>query len=125
MELARKNGKSELLAFIALYLLMADGVEGAEIYGCALDKPQARKVFDVAARMVRLSPVLSRRLRVIGHAARIVDDKTGSYYEIVAADAGGNLGHNPSVIIFDEVLPQPNGELWSAMRTGRAPGCSR
>jgi phage terminase large subunit-like protein len=118
IELARKNGKSELLAFIALYLLVADGVEGAEIYGCALDKPQARKVFDVAARMVRLSPVLSRRLRVIEHAARIVDDKTGSYYEVVAADAGGNLGHNPSGIIFDEVLTQPNGELWSAMRTG-------
>lgn len=29
IEVARKNGKSELLAFIALYLLVADGVEGA------------------------------------------------------------------------------------------------
>jgi phage terminase large subunit-like protein len=118
IELARKNGKSELLAFIALYLLVADGVEGAEIYGCALDKAQARKVFDVAARMVRLSPTLSKRLRVIEHQARIVDEKTGSYYEVVASDAGGNLGHNPSGVIFDEVLTQRNGELWSALRTG-------
>lgn len=118
IELGRKNGKSELLAAFALYMLVADGVEGAEIYGCAKDKPQARKVFDVAARMVRLSPVLSSRLRVIEHAARIVDERTGSYYEVVASDAGGNLGHNPSCIVFDEVLTQPNGELWSAMRTG-------
>ena len=118
IELARKNGKSELLAFVALYMLVADGVEGAEIYGCALDIAQARKVFDVAARMVKLSPVLSRRLRVIDHAARIVDERTGSFYEAVAADAKGNLGHNPSAVIFDEVLTQPNGELWSAMRTG-------
>jgi hypothetical protein len=34
LELARKNGKSELLAGIALYLLVADGEEGAEVYGC-------------------------------------------------------------------------------------------
>jgi phage terminase large subunit-like protein len=118
IELARKNGKSELLAFVALYMLVADGVEGAEIYGCAMDKPQAHKVFDVAARMVKLSPVLSRRLRVIEHQARIVDENTGSYYEVVAADGMGNLGHNPSAVIFDEVLTQPNGDLWSAMRTG-------
>ena len=35
IELARKNGKSEVLAGIALYLLVADDEEGAEIYGAA------------------------------------------------------------------------------------------
>jgi hypothetical protein len=71
---------SELLAFIALYLLVADGVEGAEIYGCAKDREQASKVFDVAARMVQLSPVLAKRLIVKQHIKRIVDEKTNSYY---------------------------------------------
>lgn len=85
IEVARKNGKSELLAFIALYLLVADGVEGAEIYGCAMDRGQAAKVFDVAARMVKLSPVLSARLVVKDHIKRIIDEQTGSYYEVVAA----------------------------------------
>jgi len=118
IEVARKNGKSELLAFIALYLLVADGVEGAEIYGCAIDRAQASKVFDVAARMVRLSPVLSARLVVKDHIKRIIDDQTGSYYEVVAADAAGNLGHNPSGVIFDEVLTQRDSSLWDAMRTG-------
>lgn len=51
IELARKNGKSELLAFVALYLLVGDGVESAEIYGCARDIDQAKLVFNVAARM--------------------------------------------------------------------------
>lgn len=118
IELARKNGKSELLAFIALYLLVGDGVEGAEIYGCAKDRGQAAKVFDVAARMVKLSPVLSARLVVKDHIKRIIDERTGSYYEVVAADAAGNLGHNPSGVVFDEVLTQPNASLWDAMRTG-------
>jgi phage terminase large subunit-like protein len=118
IELARKNGKSELLAFVALYMLCGDGVESAEIYGCARDTDQARLVFNVAARMVALSPVLSRRLRVIEHSARIVDEKTNSVYQVVPSDALGNLGSNPSCVIFDEVLTQPNGDFWNAMRTG-------
>ncbi|ACU37171.1 terminase large subunit [Actinosynnema mirum] len=118
IEIARKNGKSELLAFVALYLLVGDGVEGAEIYGAAKDRAQAAKVFDVEARMVALSPVLSKRLVVKDHVKRIVDEKTSSFYEVIAADATGNLGHNPSGVIFDEVLTQPDGRLWDALRTG-------
>jgi phage terminase large subunit-like protein len=117
VELPRKNGKSELLAGIALYLLVADDEEGAEIYGCARDRDQARKVFDVAERMVRLSRVLSRRLKIYAQAKRIVDERSGSYYEIVAADAAGNLGHNPHGVVLDEVITQRDGGLWDAMRT--------
>lgn len=118
IEVARKNGKSELLAGIALYMLVADDEDGAEIYGCAVDRDQARKVYDVAERMVQLSPLLSARLKINKQAKRIYDVQTGSYYEVVAADAGGNLGHNPHGVVFDEVLTQKNGDLWNAMRTG-------
>jgi phage terminase large subunit-like protein len=118
IEVARKNGKSELMAGIALYLLVADNEESAEIYGCAKDKDQARKVFDVAKRMVELSPVLARRLSIQNQAKRIVDLRSASYYEAVPADAAGNLGHNPHGIVFDEVLTQPDGDLWAAMETG-------
>jgi phage terminase large subunit-like protein len=38
--------------------------------------------------------------------------------QVIAADTLGNLGSNPSCVIFDEVLTQPNGDLWSALRTG-------
>ena len=118
IEVARGNGKSELCAGVALVLLCADDEQGSEVYGCARDKDQARKVFDVAVRMVELSPILSRRLKIYRQAKRIVDERTGSYYEIVAADAAGNLGHTPHGIIFDEVVTQPSRELWDAFRTG-------
>lgn len=118
LEVARKNGKSELLAGIALYMLVADDEDGAEIYGCAVDRDQARKVFDVAARMVQLSPTLSARLRINQQSKRIYDVTTGSYYEALAGDHSGNLGHNPHGIVFDEVLAQKNADLWNAMRTG-------
>lgn len=119
LELGRKNGKSEILAGFALYFLVADGEFGAEIYGAAKDRDQARIIWDVASRMVRLSPVLSRRsgLRVRMWEKRIVDEKTGSYYRIIPRDAAGNLGKDPLAVLFDEVIAQPDDSLWNAMRT--------
>ena len=118
IEVARKNGKSELLAGLAIYLLVADGEESAEVYGAACDRDQARKVYDVAKRMSQLSPVLDSVVKTYEQAKRMVFESQASYYEIVSADAAGNLGHNPHGIVFDEVLTQKNGALWHSLRTG-------
>lgn len=119
IELGRKNGKSALLAGIGLYLLGFDGEDGAEIYGCAKDRDQARIIWDVASRMVQLSPTLSQRagLRVRRNEYRIVDYRSGSYYAVLARDALGNLGLDPYGVLFDEVIAQPDDQLWNAMRT--------
>lgn len=120
IELARKNGKSELLAGLALYLMAFDGEESAEVYGAAKDKDQGRLIWSVAARMVQLSPRLNSRvgLRVLRNAYRIIDERTGSFYTVLARDALGNLGLDPYFVAFDEVISQPDGELWNALRTG-------
>ena len=117
VEIARKNGKSELAAGAALLLLCADDEESAEVYGGACDRDQARKVYDVAERMVHLSPILSARLTVKSSVKRIIDERTASYYEVIAADAAGNLGHNPHGVILDEELTQPDGSLWGSLKT--------
>jgi len=52
VEVGKKNGKSELAAAIALYLLFADGEAGAEVYSCAADINQASIVFNTAKVMV-------------------------------------------------------------------------
>ena len=119
VEMARKNGKSELLAGIALLLTGADDEEGAEVYGVAKDTDQA------AARVRRRAPdgrALPARcpgtFKVYPTNRRIVYPKTGSFYRVIAADALGNLGQDPHGILFDEVIAQPNGELWDALKTG-------
>ena len=47
IEIPKKQGKSELAAAVAPYLLAGDGEWGAEVYGCAADRQQASIVFDV------------------------------------------------------------------------------
>lgn len=125
IELARKNGKTELLAGIMLYLLVADGEESAEIYGCARDRDQASLAFDVAMRMVQLSPILLRRLTIRSHIRRIIDVRTNSFYQVIAADAAGALGSNPSGVAADEILAWRDRSMWDAQRTGMGSGARR
>ena len=59
----RKNGKSTLAAAIGLYLQIADGELGAEIYACATKKDQAKIIWLEAKKMVKKSPTLLRRIK--------------------------------------------------------------
>ncbi len=114
----RKNGKTELLGGLVLYLLIADGEEAAEVYGLALDKDQAALAYMAAARMVALSPPLSKRLGVTTGARRIYDERTASFFAVLAGDALGALGTGPHAAYIDELLTQPDRDLYDAIRTG-------
>lgn len=114
----RKNGKTELIAGIMLYLLVGDGEESAEVYGLALDKDQAALAFNAAARMVVLSPILARRLHVLRGARRVTDERTASFFAVEAGDAMGALGPSPHGAYIDELLTQPSRDLYDALRTG-------
>ena len=61
----KKNGKSELAAAVALYLLYADDEPSAEVYGAAADRQQASIVFDVANQMVQMTPALLKRSKIM------------------------------------------------------------
>lgn len=122
IELARKNGKTELLAGIMLYLLIADGEQSAEIYGVARDIKQAELAFNVAKQMVVFSPVLSKRLQVAEYKKRIYHKKTNSFYQVIAADAKSALGSNPSGVGADEILAWQSGDMWDSLRTGMGSG---
>lgn len=121
IEMARKNGKSQILAGIMLYLLFGDGEHSAELTSVAKDREQAGAVFDVASQMVLLQPILSKGAKVIPSTKRIVRPKTNSVYKVKAADGGRLLGGNPSGVAADEILawPTPSGaEVWNALRSG-------
>ena len=64
LEIPKKNGKSELVAALALYHLFADHEVNGQVYGCAGDKEQATLVFDVAVEMIEYIPALKKRAKL-------------------------------------------------------------
>jgi len=97
----RKNGKSALSsAAIALYSLIAEGVQGAEVIVAAAEKEQARIVFGEAKRMIEQSE-LSREVQV--YRDSIYVPASQSVLRVVSAEAYSKEGYNPSRVILDEL----------------------
>ena len=118
IEIPKKQGKSELAAAVALLLLCGDGEERAEVYGCAADRNQAKIVFDVAVDMVRFSPALSKRVKILESQKKITYLPTNSSYQVLSADVANKHGFNTHGVIFDELHTQPNRKLFDVMLQG-------
>lgn len=118
VEIPKKNGKSELAAAIALYLLFADNEMSAEVYGAASDRQQASIVFDVARQMVEMSPALLRRCKIMAATKRIVNYSNSGFYQVLSAEVGTKHGFNVSGLVFDEIHAQPNRKLYDVLTKG-------
>lgn len=118
IEIPKKQGKSELAAAIALYLLYADNEPSAEVFSAAADRQQASIVFDVAKRMVEMTPALNKRSKIMTAGKRVVNFSNTGYYQVVSADVGGKHGYSISGLVFDELHNQPNRKLWDVLTKG-------
>lgn len=115
---ARKNGKSTMLAGIALYLLLADGEAGAEIYSVATKKDQAKIIFDEVCHMVSQSPYLRKHIK---------KRKTDLYFSAAMSKIqalGKNSdtldGLNGSGIIIDELHGIKDRNLYEVMKQSQS-----
>lgn len=116
----KKNGKSELAAAIALYLLLADKEPSALVACAAASDDQADLVFDAAKTMCELSPEL-RALTDRYDKEILVPSSPGSRLKRVAAAAGTNDGQNLHAVICDELheWSGPKGEnVWNVLTNG-------
>ncbi len=110
--MGRKNGKSGIVAPMAIYGLMLEG-EGAEVYSCAADRAQAKLVFQAARRTVELDPELSGLLRLYRDV--IEYPATGSVYRALSSEAYTKEGLSPTLVIADELHAWPNRDLYDVM----------
>lgn len=118
VEIPKKNGKSELAAAIALYLLYADNEPSAEVYGAAADRQQASIVFEVAKRMVELTPALLKRSKIMTATKRLVNYSNVGFYQVLSAEVGTKHGLNVSGLVLDELHVQPNRRLVDVLTKG-------
>lgn len=113
VEIPRKNGKSNLAAALALYLLFADGEPGAEIISAAGDRGQANIVYNIAQEMIKNNKHLRSKAKVL----RNTIEYKSSWYKSISAEAYTKHGLNCHGIIFDELHTQPNRDLWDVLTT--------
>lgn len=112
LSLPRGNGKSGLAAALALYGLLADEVEGAQVAVVASDERQARIVYNAARRMVELDDRLREQVQVF--TDRLYVPRTDSQLMPLPAEPAALQGWDPSLVIVDElhVVTEP---VWDAM----------
>jgi phage terminase large subunit-like protein len=123
IEIARKNGKSEIAAAVGLYLLVADHEDGAEVYSSATKKDQAAILWSFAAAMVKRSPPLKRFVKAFRNNLSVA--RTDSKFEPLGADSDTLDGLNPHGNIVDELHAHKDRGVWdvldSAMGARRQP----
>ncbi|MEQ1901876.1 MAG: terminase TerL endonuclease subunit [Devosia sp.] len=108
--IARKNGKSELAAGIALLMLMGDAELGGEVYSLASNEDQARIVFDRATAMVQRSPTLSGLLDCF--TTSIYCAQLNAAFKPISGVPKGKHGFSTSGMIGDEIHEWKSGDLY-------------
>ncbi|MBC8933315.1 terminase large subunit [Bacillus anthracis] len=113
---ARKNGKSTLSSGICLYLQIADGEGGAEVYAVATKEKQAKIVWSEAKRMVKKSPVLSKRIKAL--VKELNADFNDSTFQPVGSDSDTLDGLNVHGALLDEIHAWKDKNLYDVIVDG-------
>lgn len=116
VDVPRKNGKSTLLAGIAIYMLAADGEKGAQIVTAATSEKQAGFVFNPIKTLAHDSPALKRHVHAT--AKKVVHPKTGSYIEVISSVADAQHGANLHFVCIDELHVHKTPDLVETLETG-------
>lgn len=116
LDVARKNGKSTLAAAIGIYLMIADGEAGAEIYAVATKRDQAKIIWLEAKRMIKKSPELRTMIKCL--VGEIVSDFNDSSFKPLGSDSETLDGLNVHGGLFDEIHAWKDRNLYDVVKDG-------
>lgn len=119
----RKNGKTELIAALALALLVVDGERGGLVVVAASKREQAGLLMQAAKRMVWQSRLGNRPLSdfLIVRRDHIYFPELDGTLKVIAADAQKEHGLNPHAFIIDEghATMETSRELYDTLLTAQ------
>lgn len=122
LSLARKNGKTALIACILLaHLVGPEAVLNSQIISGARSREQAALVYSLASKMVSLSPVLRDLVKPIPSSKILVGLPLNVEYKAIAAEGTTAHGLSPIVAILDEVgqVRGPRDDFIDAITTAQ------
>ena len=115
---ARKNGKSTLLAGIALYMLIADGEQGSDIFSVATKKDQANLIFEETHNMIKQSKDLSKHIKK--RKSDLYFPLTFSKFQSLGKNSNTLDGLNSHLVIMDELHGIQDRNLYEVMRQSQS-----
>ena len=122
LSIARKNGKSGLIAGLLLaHLVGPEARLNSQIVSGAMSRDQAALVFNLAAKMVQLNPKLSKLVRIVPSSKRLIGLPLNTEYRALAADGRTAHGLSPVLAILDEVgqVRGPQSDFIDAITTSQ------
>lgn len=104
LSIARKNGKSALIAAILLcHIVGCEALLNSQIVSGARSRDQAAIIYKLAEKMVRLNPELEGLVRCVPSTKQIFGVKKNVEFRALSAEAGTAHGLSPVLAILDEV----------------------
>ncbi len=104
LSIARKNGKSGLIAGILLaHIVGPEAKLNTQIVSGAMSRDQAALVFNLACKMIQLSPDIVPLVRIVPSGKKLIGLARNVEYRALAADGRTAHGLSPALAILDEV----------------------
>lgn len=118
LQMARKQGKSSLIAGLALYFMICDGEASAEIDVLATSRDQARILFTMCQDYAK---TLDPEQRAMKHFRNYIKmPETNSTIKLFSSDASKLDGLSAHVAVIDEWCAQKDNSLYSVMKSSQA-----
>lgn len=116
LSIARKNGKTALIAALVLVHLVGPEAEmNNEIYSAANDREQAAQVFKYCHQIINATPALQSLVFPVPSTKTIACMMNGSSYKALSREAGTKHGSNPGLVIYDELAQASDMELFEVL----------
>jgi phage terminase large subunit-like protein len=104
LSIARKNGKTALIAAILLaHLVGPEAVQNSQIVSGARSKEQAAVIFELAVKMIEMSDRLRPLVRIQPSGKRLIGLARNVLFRALAAEGKTAHGLSPILAILDEV----------------------
>lgn len=104
LSIARKNGKTATIAGLVLaHLIGPEAKQNTQIVSGARSRDQAALVFDLASKMIMVSPGLHQLVKITPSGKKIIGLARNVEYRALAADGTTAHGLSPVLAILDEV----------------------
>lgn len=122
LSLARKNGKTALIACLVLaHLVGPEAQQNSQIVSGAMSREQAGIVFSLVAKMVRLNSDLNDIIRITDSRKELHGLPMGTHYRALAAEGKTAHGLSPVLAILDEIgqIQGPQSDFVDAITTSQ------